>query len=280
MGKFRLSMMLFFLCSTVFCAFAVDEWHIDYSKMNYPERRKYYPTPLERDSLKGLQFKYLKIVDPLRYEFHTRMGKFADYPMSPKKDVPKDIPYKEIHTPEYCMYKYAAAVYGKVEKIESYSISFTPAYHTVIYIMPYETFKDAVTDSNRFVVVKTYYWGKETQIIIAGMKSFVIGEDVIVFLEDFPWTLFGISPLGGHVVVPGEPREKALKMGKVSSTSTQGYYEYACALNVEGDSVRWKPVGGARGSKFWNFGQKYSLEETLRTLKKVETEWKSYKEGG
>jgi hypothetical protein len=249
----------------VFFAFATDEKYVDYSKMNALERRKYYPTSVERDSLRKLFLKYIERTDPLRYEFHTKTGKFIDYP--------------EIQTPEYCMYKYGGAVYGKVEKIEMLSWSESPVYHTVIYIKPYEIFKDVVIESNGFVVVKTYYWGKDRAIIIAGMKPFVIGEEVIVFLENFPWTLFGISPLGGSEAVPSGPRKEALKTGKIFSTSEQGYYEYARALVVKDDSCKWKPVGGSWCGKYWNYGKKYPVEEVLKTMQRVETEWKSYKKG-
>jgi hypothetical protein len=247
----------------VFFAFATDEKHIDYSKIS--DWRKYYPTTEECDSLRKLFLKYIEITDPLRYEFHTKTGKFADYP--------------KIHTPEYCMYKYGGAVYGKVEKIEMLSWSESPVYHKVIYIKPYETFKDVVTDSNGFVVTKTYFWGKGRKVIIAGMKPFVIGEEVVVFLEDFPWTLFGTSPTGGNVAVPSGPRKEALKTGKIFSTSEQGYYEYARALVVKDDSCKWKRVGGTWLARYWKLGKKYLLEDVLKTMRRVEEEYKSYKKG-
>jgi|Deesub1362A_J573_1020465.scaffolds.fasta_scaffold04357_2 hypothetical protein len=258
----KLGAVGFSLCSMVFQVFAVDEKGVDDSKMNVLEQRKSYRTRAERDSLRKLFLKYIERTDPLRYEFHTNTGKFIGYP--------------RIHTPEYCMYKYGGAVYGKVEKVEMLSWSESPVYHTVIYIKPYETFKDVVTDSNGFVVIKTYYWGKE-KVIIVGMKPFVLGEEVIVFLEDFPWTLFGISPLAGKIAVPSGPRKEALKTGKISSTSEQGYYEYARALVVKDDSCKWKPIGGTWIANYWDMSKKYFLEDVLKTMRRVEEEYKSYK---
>jgi hypothetical protein len=46
---------------------------------------------------------------------------------------------------------------------------------------------------------------------------------------------------------------------------------------VKNDSCKWKPIGGMWSGKYWNFGKKYLLEDVLKTLLKVEEEYKLYK---
>lgn len=209
----------------------------------------------ERETLDRMIKEYYEQADPLRYEFHSRTGKFAEF--TPSNFV------------ETNLYRYAGAVYGKVEKIEKYKLQDLvsgPPYSSEVYIRPSTIFKDITTDSNGYVVIKRPW------VRIADREELQIDEEVWVFLQDVPVFLLGLGP----GMLPPTWREKALKSGKLPITSEALYYEPGDAAVVKNDTLIQKFPGGRRSRRFSL--AKIALSEAIRIAENIEYEYKEFKE--
>jgi hypothetical protein len=172
----------------------------------------------------------------------------------------------ELQVFDYHLYYGAGAVYGRVEKVEGHPED--SVYHTWGYIKPYRVFKDIVTDSNGYVVVKEWPGPGPMGGTIAGMKPLREGTDVLMFLQDIPWT-----GLGMKAMKPSSPTiwKKAIEKNALPLTSDDGYYEFGPAFIIPRDEkLQHMPRG--YGMPWPRVG----IKTVVKELEKAETIWKNF----